>query len=63
MKEDVREGYVSVDAALKSYGVIIDPRTGLADATATEKKREAMRGDRKTSIWAYALRLSSIRLS
>jgi hypothetical protein len=41
---------VSLEAAENSYGVIIDPETGLADAMATEKKRESMRGDRKTPL-------------
>ena len=50
VEEDVRDGYVSVDAAVNSYSVIIDPETGLADRKATEKKRAAMRGARKTSI-------------
>jgi N-methylhydantoinase B len=50
VEADVRDGYVSLEAAENSYGVIIDPETGLADAMATEKKRESMRGDRKTPL-------------
>jgi len=50
VEADVRDGYVSLKAAKKSYGVMFDPTTGLADRKATEKKREALRGDRKTSI-------------
>lgn len=50
VEEDVREGSVSLEAAENSYGVIIDPATGLADTAETEKKREVMRGDRKASI-------------
>jgi len=49
VEADVRDGYVSLAAAENSYGVIIDPATGLADAMATEKKRETMRVDQKTS--------------
>ena len=44
VEEDVREGYVSFEAAENSYGVIIDPETGLVDGKATEKKREGMKG-------------------
>jgi N-methylhydantoinase B len=50
VERDVREGYVSMDAAMNSYGVVIDSVTGLADAVATEKKRETMRADQKTSV-------------
>ena len=44
VEADVREGYVSLEAAEKDYGVIIDPETGFADQAATEKKRQALRG-------------------
>jgi N-methylhydantoinase B len=44
VEEDVREGYVSLDAAEKDYGVIINPETGLVDQFATEKKRQVLRG-------------------
>jgi len=50
VEADVREGYVSLEAAEKDYGVIIAPQTGHADQEATEKKRGAMRGDLKTSL-------------
>jgi len=43
VEEDVREGYVSLEAAENSYGVIIDPAMGLADAAATGKKREGLK--------------------
>ena len=39
-----------MDAAMNSYGVVIDSETGLADAMATEKKRETMRANQKTSV-------------
>ncbi|MCG6878696.1 MAG: hypothetical protein LJE96_06055 [Deltaproteobacteria bacterium] len=44
VEEDVREGYVSLEAAEKDYGVIIDSATGLADQEATLKMRETLRG-------------------
>jgi N-methylhydantoinase B len=44
VEADVRERYVSLDAAEKDYGVIINPKTGHADQEATEKRRETMRG-------------------
>lgn len=44
VEEDVWEGYVSLEAAENSCGVIIDPETGLVDGKATEKKREGMDG-------------------
>ena len=50
VERDVRDGYVSMDAAEKSYGVMFEPSTGLPDRKATEKKRDALRGDRKSSI-------------
>jgi N-methylhydantoinase B len=37
--EDVRQGYVSVEAARNYYGVVINPRTGEVDIAATEKLR------------------------
>ena len=42
VEADVREGYVSLEAAEKDYGVIVDPSTGLADPEATRKQRETM---------------------
>jgi len=43
VEADVREGYVSLEAAEKDYGVIIDPSTGFADVSATRKKRDTLR--------------------
>ena len=43
VEEDVRNGYVSIEQAGKSYGVVIDPETLVVDPAATEK----LRSDRK----------------
>ncbi|MDE0059685.1 MAG: hydantoinase B/oxoprolinase family protein, partial [Defluviicoccus sp.] len=40
--EDVRQGYVSAQAARALYGVVIDPGTMRLDAAATERVRAAM---------------------
>lgn len=37
---DVKQGYVSVSAANKAYGVVVDPETFELDAAATEKRRK-----------------------
>ncbi len=37
--EDVRQGYVSIAAAAKKYGVVVDPATFALDQAATEKLR------------------------
>ena len=39
---DVKQGYVSVAAAEKAYGVVVDPETFALDVAATEKRRKAM---------------------
>jgi N-methylhydantoinase B len=39
VQEDVRQGYVSVEAAAKLYGVVIDPDTFEIDRAATERLR------------------------
>jgi N-methylhydantoinase B len=41
--EDVRQGYVSAEAAAERYGVVIDPQTFAVDRAATEKLRAAAR--------------------
>ncbi len=46
VEADVRDGYVSIDAAENSYGVIIDSATGLADRKATDEKREGIKSGR-----------------
>ena len=42
MREDVRQGYVSVKAAEELYGVMIDAVSFVVDEAATEKKRAEM---------------------
>jgi N-methylhydantoinase B len=43
VREDVRQGYVSVAAAAELYGVVIDPETFALDAAATKRLRAAHR--------------------
>ena len=43
VREDVRQGYVSVKAAAERYGVVVDPETFVVDRAATERLR-ASRG-------------------
>jgi N-methylhydantoinase B len=38
--EDVKQGYVSLEAARQLYGVALDPKTFTVDATATEALRK-----------------------
>ncbi len=40
---DVRQGYVTRDAAAEIYGVILDPETFAVDEAATAKRREELR--------------------
>jgi N-methylhydantoinase B len=42
VREDVRQGYVSVKAAAEQYGVVIDAVSFIVDVRATEKKRAEM---------------------
>ena len=50
VREDVRQGYVSVAAAAEHYGVVLDPQTFAVDMAATEKLRAARRSsDRRGS--------------
>ena len=42
---DVRQGYVSVEAAAKFYGVVVDAETLELNAAATEQLRQARRRD------------------
>ena len=44
--EDVRQGYVSLEAAAQHYGVVIDTATGAVDAAATARRREALEAGR-----------------
>jgi N-methylhydantoinase B/oxoprolinase/acetone carboxylase alpha subunit len=39
VQQDVANGLVSVEAALRDYGVVIDPQTGQADLAATQEQR------------------------
>ena len=41
VREDVRQGYVSVKAAAELYGVVVDPETFALDQAATDKLRAA----------------------
>ena len=41
VREDVRQGYVSAQAAAELYGVAIDPDSFVVDMVATEKLRAA----------------------
>jgi N-methylhydantoinase B len=41
VREDVRQGYVSVKAAAERYGVVVDAETFIVDQAATEKLRAA----------------------
>jgi N-methylhydantoinase B len=41
VREDVRQGYVSVAAAAERYGVVVDAETFAVDQAATEKRRAA----------------------
>ena len=43
VERDVRQGYVTLAAALELYGVVLDPETLKADAAATERLRAAKR--------------------
>jgi N-methylhydantoinase B len=41
--EDVRQGYVTINAAVELYGVVIDPHTFAVDEDATNKRRAVLR--------------------
>jgi N-methylhydantoinase B len=41
VREDVRQGYVSVEAAAEKYGVAIDGETFAVDQAATDRLRAA----------------------
>ena len=40
---DVRQGYVSLEVARDTYGVVLDRRTFAVDAAATAKRRDEMK--------------------
>jgi len=43
VKDDVRDGLISLESARKDYGVIIDPKTFEVDQLETESLREKRR--------------------
>jgi len=43
VRDDVRQGYVTVKCAAELYGVVLDPQTFEVDAAATETLRAARR--------------------
>ncbi len=47
VREDVVEGYVSLEAAQSRYGVVLDPTTGAVDELATRRCRARMRAARR----------------
>ena len=54
VQSDVRQGYVSVEAAAKQYGVVIDPATFAVDRAATETLRSIRRRERDGEASAAA---------
>ncbi len=46
--EDVRQGYISVEAAAAEYGVLIDRESMTVDVAATQRRREEMDNDRQS---------------
>jgi len=47
VREDVVEGYVSLEAARSRYGVVLDPATNAVDETATRRWRAHLRAARQ----------------
>ncbi|MEM7644330.1 MAG: hydantoinase B/oxoprolinase family protein [Pseudomonadota bacterium] len=45
VRQDVLDGYVSIDRAARDYGVAIDPTSRMVDRAATQALRAAMAGD------------------
>ncbi len=43
VRDDVRQGYVTLDAAAAIYGVVLDPATLAVDQAATDARRAALR--------------------
>ncbi len=50
VQNDVRQGYVSVEAAQELYGVVVDPQTCEVDEAATESLRAARRAGAASAI-------------
>jgi N-methylhydantoinase B len=42
VRDDVRQGYVSLDTAREAYGVVLDPTTLELDEAATTTRRAAL---------------------
>jgi N-methylhydantoinase B len=51
--DDVRDGKVSVEAALRDYGVVLDASGREVDAVRTKARREAGRTERGPVTWTY----------
>jgi N-methylhydantoinase B len=51
--QDVIDRKVSIDSALSSYGVVIDPEHHTIDTAATAQKRAAMTEERGAIDWTY----------
>ncbi|TAK32938.1 MAG: hydantoinase B/oxoprolinase family protein [Chloroflexota bacterium] len=47
VEKDVQEDWISVEAAERAYGVIVDPQTLQLDVQATQRKRQEIRERRK----------------
>ncbi|HEY7712836.1 MAG TPA: hydantoinase B/oxoprolinase family protein [Candidatus Entotheonella sp.] len=45
VQRDVWDGFVSPESALADYGVVLDPQTMEIDKTATQERRQQMRGE------------------
>jgi N-methylhydantoinase B len=43
VESDVADGYVSLESARESYGVVINPHTMRVDRNASEKLRESLK--------------------
>ena len=53
VRDDVRDGKVSVEAAARDYGVVLDAAGAAVDALATKARREALRAARPAIGWTY----------
>jgi N-methylhydantoinase B len=49
VREDVRQGYVTVKSAAELYGVVLDPETFEVDVLATQKLRAARAAHRNAA--------------
>jgi N-methylhydantoinase B len=50
VREDVRNGFVSIEAAKRDYGVVLHPGTLELDADATASLRESVLAERQTEV-------------